>query len=129
MLSLARESTHKSPVALQLFSCPQNAQFLVRARMHVNSMCPPNPPPLLPKNVQPWTYVVVADPAVKKQIREIVEAEERVNYERRMGQQWVNDLSPLVCKASSPSFPPLIHLPLFTVVAVGGFLLNELSIL
>jgi iodotyrosine deiodinase len=41
---------------------------------------------------QPWTFVVVQNPAVKKQIREIVEHEERINYERRMGSTWVNDL-------------------------------------
>lgn len=42
--------------------------------------------------MQPWTYVVVTDPEIKSKIREIIEEEERVNYERRMGEKWVNDL-------------------------------------
>ncbi|MDX1688178.1 MAG: nitroreductase family protein, partial [Candidatus Promineifilaceae bacterium] len=34
-------------------------------------------------NLQPWTFVVVSDPAVKRQIRQAAEAEEREFYERR----------------------------------------------
>jgi len=32
---------------------------------------------------------------VKSEIRKIVEKEERINYERRMGKQWITDLKPL----------------------------------
>eukprot|EP00160_Parvularia_atlantis_P009063 Unigene18416_Nuclearia_a/m.53039 Unigene18416_Nuclearia_a/g.53039 ORF Unigene18416_Nuclearia_a/g.53039 Unigene18416_Nuclearia_a/m.53039 type:complete len:298 (+) Unigene18416_Nuclearia_a:49-942(+) len=46
-------------------------------------------------HTEPWTFVVVADAAVKRMVRELVEEEERVNYEQRMGAQWVQDLSPL----------------------------------
>lgn len=41
---------------------------------------------------EPWTFVVVKDPEIKKQIREIVEQEEYLNYDRRMGDRWVRDL-------------------------------------
>lgn len=41
---------------------------------------------------EPWTFVVVKDPEIKKQIREIVEQEEYLNYDRRMGDRWVKDL-------------------------------------
>ncbi len=41
---------------------------------------------------EPWTFVVVRDPKIKLQIREIVEQEEFTNYERRMGDKWVQDL-------------------------------------
>lgn len=41
---------------------------------------------------EPWTFVVVKDPEVKSQIREIVEQEEYLNYDRRMGDKWVTDL-------------------------------------
>ena len=41
---------------------------------------------------EPWTFVVVKDPKVKSQIREIVEQEEYLNYDRRMGDKWVNNL-------------------------------------
>ncbi|KAK2191858.1 hypothetical protein NP493_44g11014 [Ridgeia piscesae] len=43
-------------------------------------------------NSQPWTYVVVSNPATKAEIRDIIEAEERINYERRMGDAWVKEL-------------------------------------
>ena len=41
---------------------------------------------------EPWTFVVVKDPKVKSQIREIVEQEEYLNYDRRMGDKWVDNL-------------------------------------
>ena len=41
---------------------------------------------------EPWTFVVVQDPAVKSKIREIIEQEEYLNYDHRMGDKWVNDL-------------------------------------
>ena len=44
-------------------------------------------------HTQPWTYVVVRDPEVKAAVRQIVEREEELNYDRRMGDQWVRDLS------------------------------------
>ena len=44
---------------------------------------------------QPWTFVVVADAEMKRQIREQAEAEERVNYGGRMPPEWVEALAPL----------------------------------
>jgi len=41
---------------------------------------------------EPWTFVVVRDSKLKTQIREIVEQEEYTNYDRRMGDKWVQDL-------------------------------------
>ena len=41
---------------------------------------------------EPWTFVVVSNPKVKAQIRDIVEQEEYINYDRRMGDKWVKDL-------------------------------------
>jgi nitroreductase len=46
-------------------------------------------------NQQPWTFVVVGDPALKQQIRAAAEAEERESYERRMSQEWKDALAPL----------------------------------
>lgn len=40
--------------------------------------------------------------AVKEEIRDIVEAEERVNYEKRMGKQWTTDLKPLQTNWEKP---------------------------
>ena len=44
---------------------------------------------------QPWRFVVVTDPDLKRRIREAAEAEERENYERRFSERWLADLAPL----------------------------------
>ncbi|XP_046676939.1 iodotyrosine deiodinase 1-like [Homalodisca vitripennis] len=46
-------------------------------------------------HTEPWTYVVVSDKEIKEKIREIVEEEEKINYEKRMGKKWTTDLKPL----------------------------------
>ncbi len=46
-------------------------------------------------NQQPWTFVVVSDPEVKRQIREAAEAEEKLSYEQRMSQEWLDALAHL----------------------------------
>jgi nitroreductase len=46
-------------------------------------------------NQQPWQFVVVADPAVKKRIREAAEAEEREFYGGRAPDDWLEALSHL----------------------------------
>lgn len=44
---------------------------------------------------QPWTFCVVADPLLKKQIREAAEKEESDSYNGRMTPEWLEDLAPL----------------------------------
>lgn len=46
-------------------------------------------------HMQPWTFVLVTDPALKRQIREAAEAEERETYEHRMSDEWRAALAPL----------------------------------
>jgi nitroreductase len=46
-------------------------------------------------NQQPWTFVVIEDSTLKRQIREAAEAEERESYERRMSQEWLAALAHL----------------------------------
>ena len=46
-------------------------------------------------NMQPWHFVVVRDPDVKKQIRKGAEKEEREFYERRASKEWLEALAPL----------------------------------
>lgn len=43
-------------------------------------------------NQQPWTFVVVNDPEIKRKIREAAEAEERESYEHRMPADWLEVL-------------------------------------
>nr|XP_018911385.1 PREDICTED: iodotyrosine deiodinase 1 [Bemisia tabaci] len=46
-------------------------------------------------HTEPWTFVLVSEKDLKQKIRDIVEEEERINYERRMSKQWTTDLKPL----------------------------------
>jgi len=46
-------------------------------------------------NKQPWRYVIVTDPRLKREIRLASEAEEKENYGRRMPQEWLDDLAVL----------------------------------
>jgi iodotyrosine deiodinase len=46
-------------------------------------------------NQQPWTFVVVTDPGVKREIRVAAELEEREAYEHRMTEEWLRALEPL----------------------------------
>lgn len=45
-------------------------------------------------NQQPWRFVVVQDPEVKRRIREAAEAEEKLNYEHRFPEEWLEALEP-----------------------------------
>jgi len=44
---------------------------------------------------QPWTFCVITNPELKKQIREAAEKEEYDSYNGRMTQEWLDDLAPL----------------------------------
>jgi iodotyrosine deiodinase len=46
-------------------------------------------------NRQPWRFVVVSDPDLKKRIREGAEEEERAFYSSRASEEWLDALEPL----------------------------------
>jgi len=46
-------------------------------------------------NKQPWRFVVVTNPDLKREIRIAAEAEEKKSYEERMPEEWLADLAPL----------------------------------
>ena len=46
-------------------------------------------------NRQPWTFVIVRDPALKHRIREAAEAEEREFYDHRAPAEWLEALARL----------------------------------
>ena len=46
-------------------------------------------------NLQPWHFVVVSDPQVKKEIRTAAEQEEAEFYHRRAPKEWLDALAPL----------------------------------
>ena len=53
-------------------------------------------------NLQPWHFVVVAAPEIKRRIREAAEAEERAFYEGRAPDDWLAALAPLGTDAHKP---------------------------
>lgn len=46
-------------------------------------------------NRRPWRFVCVSDPAMKREIREAAEQEERESYDHRMPQEWLDALEPI----------------------------------
>ena len=53
-------------------------------------------------NQQPWRFVAVSDPAVKRRIREAAEAEEREFYAHRATEEWLDALQPIGTDAEKP---------------------------
>ncbi len=53
-------------------------------------------------NLQPWHFVAVSDPALKREIRVAAEAEEREFYEHRAPNEWLEALAALGTDAHKP---------------------------
>lgn len=53
-------------------------------------------------NHQPWHFVAVGDPEVKRRIREAAEEEERAFYGGRAPQEWLDALAPLGTDSRKP---------------------------
>jgi nitroreductase len=51
---------------------------------------------------QPWTFVVITDPALKRTIRVEAEQQERAFYGGRAPDRWLRDLEPLATDAHKP---------------------------
>jgi len=71
------------------FSSRAVPRELIRTALRVASRAPSG------ANQQPWRFVVVSAPQVKRQIRLAAEAEEKQNYERRFPQEWLDALAAL----------------------------------
>ncbi len=63
--------------------------------------------------MQPWHFVAVADPDIKRQIREAAEVEEREFYSGRAPQEWIDALAPL---GTDPNKPFLETAPWLIVI-------------
>ncbi|MBT6191229.1 MAG: nitroreductase family protein [Tateyamaria sp.] len=53
-------------------------------------------------NHQPWHFVAISDPAVKKQIRQAAEEEERRFYAGGASDEWIKALEPIGTNADKP---------------------------
>ncbi|MBT5558349.1 MAG: nitroreductase family protein [Proteobacteria bacterium] len=61
-------------------------------------------------NMQPWHFVAVSNPELKRKIRLAAEEEERVFYESRASDQWLDALSHLGTDAEKPFLETASHL-------------------
>ncbi|HEX4700629.1 MAG TPA: nitroreductase family protein [Pseudonocardiaceae bacterium] len=59
---------------------------------------------------QPWTFVLVTDPAVRSAIRAAAEEEERISYAGRLGEEWLAALRPLGTDDEKPHLTDAPHL-------------------
>ena len=74
-------------------------------------------------NRQPWRFVAVSDPAIKREIRIAAEAEEHESYEHRMPPEWLEALEPL---GTGPAKPFLETVPwLVAVFSVKWEIIDE----
>lgn len=71
---------------------------------------------------QPWRFALVTDPAIKKQIREAAEQEERETYDNRMSDEWRAALAPIGTDANKPY---LEHVPAIIVMFRVDYDLDE----
>ena len=53
-------------------------------------------------NKQPWSFVAVRDPDIKREIRQAAEVEEREFYARRASETWLRDLHPFGTDEDKP---------------------------
>lgn len=53
-------------------------------------------------NIQPWHFVMVTDPDIKRQIRGAAEEEEREFYQHRAPKEWLEALEPLGTDSNKP---------------------------
>ncbi len=61
-------------------------------------------------NLQPWHFVVVSDPKIKKQIRIAAEEEEKEFYTNRAPKEWLDALAPLGTDEHKPFLEKAPHL-------------------
>lgn len=73
-------------------------------------------------NMQPWHFVVISDPALKRRIREAAEEEERAFYSGRAPEDWLEVLAPLGTNAEKPF---LETAPYLIVVFAQSYGLDE----
>lgn len=71
-------------------------------------------------NMQPWHFVVVSDPEIKKKIREAAEKEEKEFYRRRAPKEWLEALEPL---GTDEQKPFLVTAPYLIVIFQKRYIL------
>ena len=75
--------------SVRSFSTEPVDRQLVETALRIASSAPSG------AHLQPWTWVVVTDPDVKRRLRAAAEEEERAFYEERAPDEWLEALAPL----------------------------------
>jgi iodotyrosine deiodinase len=75
--------------SLRFFSDRPVPQEVMDLLIHTASTAPSG------AHKQPWTFCLVGDPEIKRQIKEAAEKEEFESYNHRMTEEWLRDLAPL----------------------------------
>jgi iodotyrosine deiodinase len=71
-------------------------------------------------HMQPWRFVIVRDPEVKRKIREAAEKEEYESYHKRMPDRWLRRLAPLGTDEHKPFLEIAPYLiVVFRITSVG----------
>ena len=76
----------KSRRSVRYFSDESVPKEIIRQLLKIAASAPSG------ANKQPWHFVAVSDPNLKKEIREAAEKEEYLNYHGRMSDEWLKDL-------------------------------------
>jgi nitroreductase len=135
MLMFSKSRLAYTPVPLPARPALSDAESLGRARSHFEAMAArhtirqfssrPVPRELIETciatagrapsgaNHQPWHFAAIADPALKRQIRQAAEEEERNFYGGAAGDEWLKALEPI---GTGPDKPHLEIAPWLIVV-------------
>lgn len=75
--------------SIRFFSDEQVPKHLIERAIMTASTAPSG------AHMQPWTFVAISDPAVKREIRIAAEKEEKESYDGRMSEEWLEALAPI----------------------------------
>jgi Nitroreductase family len=83
------ESRMQTRRTVRKFSARTVERELIESALRVGSRAPSG------ANQQPWRFVGISAPEIKRKIRLGAEAEEKQNYEERFPREWLDALAPL----------------------------------
>ena len=75
--------------------------------------------------MQPWHFVVVSNPEIKKKIRIAAEEEEKEFYTKRAPKEWLEVLEPLGTDENKPFLETAPHLIAIFLKVMRSFLMED----
>ena len=74
---------------------------------------------------QPWHFCLVESASAKQQLRDAVESEEKINYAKRMGKQWVGEVDQLLTTLPTNWCKPYLSDAPFVIVLMRKAFLTD----